>query len=65
MNDVCNTLEKIYKRFEAGEDIENIIPYDLSGFSKECIIEIFALYIKYGKNEERKAICKKGYDELC
>lgn len=61
----CKSLKDIVNELNNGKDADYVIPYDLSNFDIDCVKEIYALYIKYGKNEERKEVCKKGYDALC
>lgn len=65
MNKPCQTLKDIVDAIKRGEDVELVIPYDLTGFDEECRREIFALYLKYGKNEMRLKACKEGMKALC
>lgn len=60
MSKPCESLKDIINKLENGADADYIIPYDLSGFSEDCRKEIMALYIKYGSNDIRKDICRKG-----
>lgn len=62
MND-CVTLQNIVYLIQSGMSVDEAVPYDLSGASPECIIEICALYIKYGENEDRKKICRRMMDD--
>lgn len=66
MNKPCNKLKDIVDLImKDGANADDVIPYDITGFSDECKKELYALYIKYGKDKNRKEICKKGYDALC
>lgn len=58
MND-CEMLKDIVYMMASGADPEECIPLDLSAFSNECRIEIAALYISHGKDENRKEICRR------
>ena len=59
MSKDCNIIEDINKRLESGEDIEDLVPYDLSHASEDVRNELLMLYIKYGKNENRLEHCRK------
>lgn len=54
----CNTIKDIVYMLASGADPEETIPYDLTGYSEECAIEICALYLAHGKDESRKEICR-------
>ena len=53
MNDL---MDQIGAALDAGEDLEDIIPYDLSGFSENNRIQVLSIYITYGKDPERVEI---------
>lgn len=57
MND-CETIKDIVYMLASGADPDEVIPYDLTGMSADCIIEICALYISHGKDEGRKEVCR-------
>ena len=59
MSKNCKSLKDITMALFNGEDPDIVIPYDLSHFSDDCYYELLALYIKYGKNEDRIKICKE------
>lgn len=51
-------------RLDAGEKIDDIMPYDLSGFSQSLRVQVLALYATYGEDPERRAICKKKWHDI-
>lgn len=57
MND-CDVIKDVVYMLASGADPDEVIPYDLSGMSPDCIMEICALYITHGKDEGRKEICR-------
>lgn len=57
MND-CDVIKDIVYMLASGADPDEVIPYDLSGMSSDCIMEICALYITHGKDEGRKKVCR-------
>ena len=59
MNEECRIIKEMYTRYKNGESPEDIIPYDLSGMSEECQQEMYAFYVKYGKDPERRRICER------
>ena len=63
MND-CVTLKNIVYLIQSGMSVDEAVPYDLSGASPGCIIEICALYIKYGSDEHRKKLCREMIDNV-
>lgn len=48
MSDTCIVIKHMLERIKNGESVERVIPYDMSGFTDECVIEMVALYVKYG-----------------
>ena len=62
MND-CKTIKEVTEEVIKSGNAE-IIPYDIGDLSVECRKELYLLYIKYGKDEGRKEVCKKGYSLL-
>lgn len=57
-------MNDIFDRMEAGENIDDIMPYDLTGFSKTQAIQILAAYVTYGKDPERRKICKQKWRDI-
>ena len=62
MND-CKTIKEVTEEVIKSGNAE-IIPYDIGDLSVDCRKELYLLYIKYGKDEGRKEVCKKGYSLL-
>ena len=58
----CKTIKEITEEVIKSGNAE-IIPYNLEGLSLDCYLEVIALYLKYGKDEERKNICRLKYME--
>lgn len=54
----CDVIKDVVYMLASGADPDDVIPYDLSGMSSDCIMEICALYITHGKDEGRKEICR-------
>ena len=48
----CKTIKEITEEVIKTGNAE-IIPYDIGELSVDCRKELYLLYIKYGKNEER------------
>lgn len=61
MNDL---MEQIGERLDAGEDLEGLIPYDLSGYSDTTIIQILSIYVTYGSDPERVKACREKLKEV-
>lgn len=53
-----------FDRLEAGEDIDDIMPYDLSGFTQSMRIQVLAMYATYGKDQERRELCRKKWHDI-
>ena len=53
-----DVIKDVVYMLASGADPDDVIPYDLTGMSPDCIIEICALYISHGKDEGRKEICR-------
>lgn len=47
-----------------GEPIEDMVPYDLTGYRLEDVREILYIYEKYGGDPERVRLCKIKRKEL-
>lgn len=60
----CKTIKDITQAIVDGASADNVIPYDLSNLDIECFKELLMLYIKYGKDENRKHACMKKYKEV-
>ena len=60
MNDL---MDQIGAALDAGEDLEYLIPFDLSGFSENNRIQVLSIYITYGKDPERVEICRQKLRE--
>jgi hypothetical protein len=60
MNDL---MDQIGAALDAGEDLEELIPYDLSGFSENNRIQVLSIYITYGKDPARVEICRQKLKE--
>ena len=60
MNDL---MDQIGAALDAGEDLEDLIPFDLSGFSENNRIQVLSIYITYGKDPERVRICREKLKE--
>ena len=63
MNKDCKTIKEITEEVIKTGNAE-IIPYDIGELSVDCRKELYLLYIKYGKDESRVEVCKKGYSLL-
>ena len=59
MNRECKVLKDMLTRLQNGEDPEQVIPYDLTGFEPDIALEIMLLYQKYGNNLERLKVINK------
>lgn len=64
MNKDCEAIQKVIDAIEKGANADDVIPYSLIGFSKECIKEFYMIYLKYGIDENRKNIVRRGLKEL-
>ena len=53
-----------FERLEAGEKIDDIMPYDLTGFSPALAVQILAAYSTYGEDPERRQLCKKKWHDI-
>lgn len=53
-----------FDRLEAGEDIDDIMPYDLSGFTQSMRIQVLAMYATYGKDQARRELCRKKWHDI-
>lgn len=45
------------------EDIE-FIPYDIRGMKLTEQMQIYALYAEFGKDPDRRKLCRKKYQEV-
>lgn len=63
MND-CDVIRTVIEKIESGANPDAVIPYDLRGMSTDCIKELMMIYLKYGGNDERKAIVKDKLKKL-
>lgn len=52
----CDCLAPFYRRFEAGEDPERVMPTDIDGLPEACAIELCMMYLKYGGEKRAKYI---------
>ena len=50
----CDCLAPLYRRFEAGEDPERVMPWDIDALSDECAVELCMMYLKYGGTKRAK-----------
>lgn len=57
-------MNDIFDRLEAGEKIDDIMPYDLTGFSKTQAVQILAAYATFGEDQERRKICKQKWRDI-
>lgn len=46
------------------EDLEKVLPLDLSGYCEREIKDIYGLYIAYGTNPERVRLCAAKLEEV-
>lgn len=60
----CEIIKDAIERIEAGENPNNVIPYDVRGMSENCIKELMMIYLKYGGDDGRKEFIEKRLKEL-
>lgn len=61
MNDL---MELIGEALDAGEPIDNVIPYDLRGYPMGARIQILSIYATYGTDPERVKVCNRKLKEM-
>lgn len=54
----------IFDRLDAGERIDDLMPYDLSGYSNAIRIQLYALYATYGEDPARRALCRRKWHDI-
>lgn len=54
----------IFDRLDAGEKIDDLMPYDLAGYSQSIRIQLYALYATYGEDPARRALCRKKWHDI-
>lgn len=54
----------IFDRLDAGEKIDDLMPYDLAGYSQSIRIQLYALYATYGEDPARRALCKRKWHDI-
>ena len=61
----CDIIKDITNRIVVnGESADDVMPECLNGLSKECVKELLMLYIKYGTDTKRVALCEKKLKEV-
>ena len=63
MNNTCEILNDIYQRLKDGEDIEKLIPYDMTNLNEDLRLELMILYKTHGKNKRRLEVIDKWFAE--
>lgn len=61
---MIDLMEQIGEALAAGEPVDDIIPYDLKGFSTGDTVQLLSIMITYGNNPERVRTCKEKLKEL-
>lgn len=56
--------EEIGDALDAGQPVDDIIPYDLRGFSEGDTVQLLSIMITYGADPDRVRICKEKLKEL-
>ena len=64
MNKDCEAIQKVIDAIEKGANADDVIPYDLSHYSKDCYRELLMIYIKYGNDINRIDIAKNKLREV-
>ena len=54
----------LFDRLDAGEKIDDLMPYDLAGYSNSIRIQLYALYATYGEDQERRKLCKQKWHDI-
>lgn len=57
-------MEQVGEALAAGEPVDEIIPYDLKGFSTGDTVQLLSIMITYGQDPERVRTCKEKLKEL-
>lgn len=57
----CEIISRILSNLDK---IDEIVPYDLSGFDVDTVREICLIMAKYSKDENRRKICENKAREL-
>lgn len=56
--------EEIGDALDAGQPVDDIIPYDLRGFTEGDTVQLLSIMITYGADPERVRTCKEKLKEL-
>lgn len=57
-------IQELIDAIEYDQSIEGIIPLDLRGMSTGDLIQVYACYITYGKDQKKIELCRKKWNEL-
>ena len=60
----CQLIKDITNKIVKGGSADELIPYDIRQLPDDIQIEMLALYIKYGNNNERREACLKALNML-
>lgn len=58
----CDIFQEAEKRIQEGQPIDDLIPYNCEAMPRDDYIRILALYMTYGADEARRAICREKWE---